>query len=96
MENRKGLVTHAALSFSVCVLYGLLLLTPLNGYVYTTLLKIALFFGCTAYFCKEKAYECKRLFRNREKQKNDGPILCSRCGRNYNYSNGLFSFKTFF
>ena len=62
MENRKGLVTHAALSFSVCVLYGLLLLTPLNGYVYTTLLKIALFLAVPLIFGKKKHTNVKGYF----------------------------------
>ena len=62
MENRKGLVTHAALSFSVCVLYGLLLLTPLNGYVYTTLLKIALFLAVPLIFAKKKHTNVKGYF----------------------------------
>ena len=52
MEKRKDLLVHAVLSAAVCLLYCLLLLTPLNGYVYTTLLKIALFLAVPLIFGK--------------------------------------------
>ncbi len=69
MENRNELRIHAVLSALVCLLYSLLLLTPLNGYVYTTVLKITLFLAVPFIFAKKMHMNFKRYLGTVENKK---------------------------